>query len=383
MTGEKAHCVAWEHDQWLLGWRKYTHGFLLTTYRARERRRCPHRGRGTRNGQDLGIRCRRHLDQSVRVHSGLRIKPPYGGDATFSFYDNVYLLTYLARTETPELNGDDLSYQSQFIYNGDRYGLQAEHLLVGDNFRPDFGFLRRNDFRRSYGEARFSPRPRSLDSVRQFRLEGSFNYIIGVQSGYLETRQTQLGFSTEFESSDQVGISMVDSYEFLPAPFEPAPGVVFSPGGYGFVDVEGTYLLGAQHRFSGMFTVRVGEYFDGNIRSIGFSRARLGLTPQLSIEPTVSVNWSDTPQGKFRSDLLVSRVTYTFTPRMFFSGLVQYNSASNSISNNLRLRWEFRPGSELFVVYTEDRETDPLMPDRYTELRNRGFVVKINRLLRF
>ena len=103
----------------------------------------------------------------------------------------------------------------------------------------------------------------------------------------------------------------------------------------------------------------------------------------MSIEPTVSVNWSDTPQGKFRSDLLVSRVTYTFTPRMFFSGLVQYNSASNSISNNLRLRWEFRPGSELFVVYTEDRETDPLMPDRYTELRNRGFVVKINRLLRF
>ena len=204
-----------------------------------------------------------------------------------------------------------------------------------------------------------------------------------MQSGYLETRQTQLGFSTEFESSDQVGISMVDSYEFLPAPFEPAPGVVFSPGGYGFVDVEGTHLLGAQHCFSGMFTVRVGEYFDGNIRSIGFSRARLGLTPQLSIEPTVSVNWSDTPQGKFRSDLLVSRVTYTFTPRMFFSGLVQYNSASNSISNNLRLRWEFRPGSELFVVYTEDRETDPLMPDRYTELRNRGFVVKINRLLRF
>ena len=68
---------------------------------------------------------------------------------------------------------------------------------------------------------------------------------------------------------------------------------------------------------------------------------------------------------------------------MFFSGLVQYNSASNSISNNLRLRWEFRPGSELFVVYTEDRETDPLMPDRYTELRNRGFVVKVNRLLRF
>ena len=176
---------------------------------------------------------------------------------------------------------------------------------------------------------------------------------------------------------------MVDNYELLPESFEPAPGVVLPPGGYGFVDVEGTYFLGAQHRFTGLFTVRVGEYFNGDIRSVGFSRGRLALTPQLSVEPTVSVNRIDTPQGSFRTDLLVSRVTYTFTPRMFFSGLAQYNSGSDAVSSNLRLRWEFRPGSELFVVYTEDRDTDPLRPDRYSELRNRGLVVKVNRLFRF
>lgn len=44
---------------------------------------------------------------------------------------------------------------------------------------------------------------------------------------------------------------------------------------------------------------------------------------------------------------------------MFFSGLTQYNSGSNILSNNLRLRWEYLLGSELFVAYTEDRETDP------------------------
>lgn len=41
----------------------------------------------------------------------------------------------------------------------------------------------------------------------------------------------------------------VDNYELLAEPFGPAPEVVFSPGGYSFVDVEGTYPLGAQHRF--------------------------------------------------------------------------------------------------------------------------------------
>ncbi len=44
---------------------------------------------------------------------------------------------------------------------------------------------------------------------------------------------------------------------------------------------------------------------------------------------------------------------------------------------------QYSPGSELFVVYSEDGDTDPLMPDRFSELRNRGFVVKMTRLFRF
>ena len=134
---------------------------------------------------------------------------------------------------------------------------------------------------------------------------------------------------------------------------------------------------------NGTFTVRAGDYFNGTIRSVGFSRGRMEVTQRLSLEPSVSVNWIDSPQGSFRTDLLVSRVNFSFTPRMFFSGLIQYNSSTNTVSNNLRLRWEYSPGSELFVVYTEDRETDPLRPDRFSELRNRGFVVKVNRLFRF
>ena len=199
----------------------------------------------------------------------------------------------------------------------------------------------------------------------------------------METRQLQLGFSTEFENSDRVGISVADNYEFLATPFTPGPGVTFPVGGYGFRDVEATYSIGAQRRLNGTLTVRAGEYFNGDIRTVGFSRGRVALTQQFSLEPSVSVNWIDTPQGSFRTELVVARVNYSFTPRMFFSVLLQYNSASNMVSNNLRLRWEYSPGSELFVVYTEDRLTDPLLPDRFSELQNRGFVVKTNRLFRF
>ena len=307
----------------------------------------------------------------------------YGADATFSFYENVSLLGYVAKTQTPGLDSEDRSYQGRFTYAGDRYGFQVDHLVVEDNFIPEVGFVRRDNFRRTYASWRFSPRPRSIDAIRQFRIEGSFDYILTADTGLVETRQSQLGFSTELENSDRVGVSVADNYEFLAQPFTPGPGVTFPVGGYGFRDVEATYSLGAQHRLNGTFTVRAGEYFNGDIRSIAFSRGRVALTPQFSVEPSLSVNWINTPHGSFRTDLVVSRVTYTFTPRMFVSALIQYNSSSDTISTNLRLRWEYSPGSELFIVYSEDRNTDPLLPDRFSELQNRGFVVKVNRLFRF
>ena len=308
----------------------------------------------------------------------------YGADGTFSFYDNVSAVAYLARTRTPGRTGRDRSYQGQLTYAGDRYGFQAEHLTVEDNFRPEVGYWRRENFRRSFGTVRFSPRPASIEAIRQFRLEGSFDYVETADTRAVETRQTQLAFSTEFENSDRIGVSAAENYEFLVEPFEPGRDVVLPIGGYRFRDVETTYALGGQRRLSGIWTVRLGEYFSGTIRSVGFRRARLVLMPRLAVEPTLSVNWIETPQGSFRTDLLVSRVTWTLSPRMFFSGLVQYNSSTRTVSNNLRLRWEYSPGSELFVVYTEDRDSDPLRPDRYTGgLRNRGLVVKVNRLFRF
>ena len=70
-----------------------------------------------------------------------------------------------------------------------------------------------------------------------------------------------------------------------------------------------------------------------------------------------SVNRVRLVEGRFTQHLAGSRLTFTMTPLMFASALVQYNSSSNAVSTNARFRWEYRPGSELFVVYNEERDT--------------------------
>ena len=132
--------------------------------------------------------------------------------------------------------------------------------------------------------------------------------------------------------------------------------------------------------------MQAGHFYNGTLTSVGFSGARVSILKQFSLEPTISINRVQTAAADVTTKLYRTRADYGFTPLMFVSALVQYSSSDRAYSNNLRFRWEYRPGSELFVVYTDEHDlTDPraALPAQILGLKNRAFVVKINRLLRF
>jgi hypothetical protein len=303
----------------------------------------------------------------------------YGVDGSFAFFENLYLNTYWARTRSEGVETDDASYRTQLEYAGDRYGLQLEQLAVGDNFNPEVGFVRRDDMRRSFGQFRFSPRPRSIESVRKFSWIGTITYVED-GAGRLETREADGEFAIEFQNSDRFNIGVTDSYELLDRPFAITPAVAIPVGEYAFASGRAGFMFGQQRPFSGTLAVEHGAFYDGRLTALGFSRARVNVTPQLSFEPNVSFNWIDLPNGSFTTKLIGSRVTYTVTPLMFASALVQYNSSTNLVSANVRLRWEYQPGSELFIVYNEERDS---LARRFPDLENRAVIVKVNRLFRF
>ena len=311
--------------------------------------------------------------------SGQGSAETYGIDGIFSFYENLNLNTYWALTSTPGPDRNNQSYRAQLDYSADRYGLQAERLVVGRHFDPEVGFLRRSDFERSFAMVRFSPRPQSIAAIRKLSWQAQVDYITD-RTGVLETREAEGQFGIEFENSDQLNLSYTRSYEFLDRPFRIASGVTIPTGGYTFQDIRTSFTLGQQRTLSGTISAQHGSFFGGDKTGIGFSGGRLEVTPQLSTAPSVSINWVDVPAGRFTTKLITARTTYTVTPQMFVSALVQYNSSCDTLGTNLRLRWEYQSGSELFIVYNEQRDT---LTQRFPGLENRAFVVKINRLFRF
>jgi hypothetical protein len=303
----------------------------------------------------------------------------YGVDGSFGFYQNLRIDTYLARTHTEGRSGNDLSYRGFVDYNADRYGLQLERLDVQPNFLPELGFLRRTDFRRNVVLGRFSPRPRRVPHVRKVTAQASLVYTTNTGTR-LDTREQVGNFQTEFTNSDVASVTYTDTFDRLVRPFAIAPGIRIPVGTYDFHTTQLSYTGGQQRKYSGQLVYEFGPFYTGSRQSIALNTARLEVTPQLSVEPGLSANWVDLAEGSFTATVFRSRLTFTMTPRMFVSGIVQYNSTSTSVGSNVRFRWEYRPGSELFVVYTDDYNTDALATAPM--LRNRALVVKLNRLFR-
>jgi hypothetical protein len=304
----------------------------------------------------------------------------YGADATLSFYQNLRFDAYLAATRTEGRDGDNLSYRGLFDYNADKYGVQAERLVVEPNFLPEIGFVRRTDMRRNFGMLRYSPRPRRVPNLRKLTTQASVNYLTNNQDR-LDTREASGRVEAEFTNSDLLSVVYTDSFERLVRPFAIATGVTLPVGSYDFHTTRVGYIAGQQRPYSGEVVYEFGTFYNGDRKTISMNTARLQVTPQVSLEPSFSINWVDLVQGSFTAKVARTRATYTITPRMFVSGIVQYNTAGASLGSNVRFRWEYRPGSELFVVYTDDFNTEELRPD-VTSLRNRAFVIKLNRLFR-
>jgi len=303
----------------------------------------------------------------------------YGVDATFGFFDSLTINSYWAKTETDGRHGDDTSYRAQLDYNADRYGLQLERLAVGNDFNPELGFLRRQNMRRNFGQLRFSPRPSGLPAIRRIRYQGGLTYITN-GAGMLESREQEAEFVVEFQNGDQFNSGYSRQYEYLSQPFEIATGISIPIGAYPFQNGRVGFSLGRQRRLSAQMSIEHGTFYNGHRTTFTASQGRISVRNALSVEPTYSLNKVDLVQGQFTRHLLGARATYTMTPLMFVSALVQYNSGTHGVSTNARLRWEYRPGSELFVVYNEERNT--LAPS-YSGLATRALIVKVNWLFRY
>jgi hypothetical protein len=300
-----------------------------------------------------------------------------GFDADLNLTTNTSLTGYVARTHTPGRTGDDVSYSTRFDWNADRYGLAVSRLAIGDHFNPEVGLLRRTAYRQWTGYARFSPRP-DWPGVRKVYYEANADYLTDTDE-HPESKSISGEYRMDFDNSDSVSLNVSDNFERLDNRFEVGRRLFVPAGEYTFREVRGSYTRGLQRRMSGTLTLARGGFYDGTRSEVTF-RGRVELPRQIYVEPTASWNRVEVTEGEADTNLVSTRTTVPISPRMFVSALVQYQSRTDSVTSNARFRWEYRPGSELFIVYSDGRTT---RTRGFPDVQNRSFVIKVTRLLRW
>jgi hypothetical protein len=312
---------------------------------------------------------------------GLAANTVFGVDANLWFYQNVAVTGYVAQSDSPGAGGsarDRASYRGEFEYGADRYGVKYEHLVVGRHFDPQIGFLRRSAFVRNYGQLRFSPRAAGNAWIRKHTFEIDLDHIAG-SDGRLETREAKASYRVELNNNDVWAADYSRNYEFLRTPFAIVRGIAIPAGAHHFGDLRTVYQFGPQRRVSGSATFGTGSFYDGRNTEVGY-RASVELSPRFNVEPALTFNFVDLSAGAFTTRLVSARTTYMFSAAMAVSALMQYNSTASALGSSVRFRWEYRPGSDLFVVYGDGRATEPRRG--FPDLANRTVVVKMTRLFR-
>jgi hypothetical protein len=249
---------------------------------------------------------------------------------------------------------------------------------VGDAFNPEMGFQARSGYRRGFLMARYTPRPR-LPGIRRLWWDATAEHIEASEGGALQTRNLGGTFRIDFKSGDILTTTFDRTEDRPEEAFRLGGGLTVRPGTYRFDQGMVSYQIAPQRPITGTFSATVGDFYGGTQNAVSYT-GRVEVTKQFAVEPRVSINWLDLPQGHVRTDLYSARTTFTMTPRMFVAAFLQYNSTARVVGLNTRFRWEYRSGSDFFFVYSEGRDTGVA---GFPVLSNRQLVAKFTRLFRF
>ncbi|MXX70270.1 MAG: carbohydrate binding family 9 domain-containing protein [Gemmatimonadetes bacterium] len=295
---------------------------------------------------------------TTRLGSSGRNNTAYGLDAVIRWLGYEYLIVQWAHTfdEAAEQAGGLESGLGRVRLERRRdegFSYYAEGIRVGEDYVPGLGFQLRKDF--TYGGAQLRYRQMRDDSspllARALQISTAQYFRNADQSA--ESREIKPELEFDFRDGSNLTVGTLSSFESVRAAF-PISDVVIPAGEYWFHELTSTLRFPRSDLLRGDFEASVGSFYDG-------TRVRLSLGPvwvvskYLELEAGYEVNRLDfADRGVATTAQLASlRVKTALNPKVSMSTFGQYNGATDQTSLNIRFRYHFREGTDLWIVYNE------------------------------
>ena len=299
----------------------------------------------------------------------------YAIDGNWGIGPNALISGFVARTETPGLEGGEYAYSVSADYRSQAWRYTVGYSEVADNFNPEVGFLRRRGFRNGGGGVYYTYRPENFLKVQEITPHVTYNSFWKFD-GFQETKQLHIDFPIEFNDSSLLHPTWNVTTEGVTDAFEISEGVIVPPGTYDHNEVVLAYDSNRSAPLSFGLRTTISGFFGGDRKTYGPSiQMRSGETFNASLSWTR--NDIDLSGGSFVTNLTTGQIAYNFSPRLFLQSLVQYNDDADLWSANVRFGWLGQANTGLFVVYNDTRG----LGDRLPSGGGRSLTLKFSQII--
>lgn len=312
--------------------------------------------------------------------SGGHYNRTFAADATIALGTSLTMHGFLAQTKSPGVSSEDRAEYFRAHYLTQAWDVYLDHISLGNNFNAESGFVPRVGVRSTKLHINRTPRPGRW-GIRVMTPMWHMVYTTD-QTGLLVYRELHHMIRVTFDNSARLTLIYNKNFERLGK----NEGFVVSgadilPGDYDFYWANMAFNSNPSRRVSYGVAYQPQGYFGGDRKDLS---ASLGarITSQFSLGGEYRRSDVDNlpSGGGFVTDLGALRVDYTFSPALSLRTLSQYNSSSDQWSTSARLRYIYRPGSDIYVVYDEVRRDVNGIPIR-EEFRDRRLILKATFLL--
>ena len=287
---------------------------------------------------------------------------------------------YAADTDSPTSHTDTHALSVIGNYASERYRVSTGVSEVGPNFNPEVGFYARRGYRRLDTQVRTTFRPENSWGIHEFEPHVSHYTVVNFRTGQQETQYTHFDNHIEWRNGHRLSTGVNMTREGVLEPFEIYPGVDIPIGRYDHTEGIFRFYTNRGARFGVEVSSIAGGFFGGQRMQIR-PQVNMRIGETFNAELGVDRNDIRLPWGDFVTNLGLFRVSYSFTTRMFFQALFQYNDRRDLWSSNIRFGVLSDANAGLFVVYNDIRYFDDLVGQRFTErdgLGGRTLTVKFS-----
>jgi hypothetical protein len=296
-----------------------------------------------------------------------------GADTRLVFFRNLVVNGFASQTRTAGFSSGQTDLGAGFSYETSWFQGLYDHRKIGPNFNPEVGFVERTDCICDYMDATLKPRPK-VRGLRELNFEG-FLFHAPDTHHVLQTQEWQGTFRGEFNNGSYTDEDIVDVFtQKLTDPFNIYKNVFIPVGDYHWTRHQLSYGSPQDRRFIWSVYERFGTYYNGKLNE---ARVRSTYRANERLSFDFSEQWNrfrlPIPGGDFSVLFGTLQTNYSFSRFLTLSALAQMNTANHdAASGNVRLRWNYRPDSDLYVIYTAGQRFASLVatnPPQYYENR--------------